>query len=92
MKRLIIGLTLLTSMSSFAAGHGGLDTTLKCVPSDEGYALIKELSAISINRVSNVTNVYKSTKISESVIAENIGLQTCLDAVTDMEAKKIINH
>ena len=92
MIKLIIGSACLMSLSAFAAGHAGLDTTLKCIPNADNYDLVKELNAISINRVNDVTNQYKSAKVSESIIAENIDLATCLNAVTDIEAKKIIKH
>lgn len=92
MKKLILGLACLMSLSTFAAGHAGLDTTLKCIPNGDNFDLVKVLNAISINRVNNVTNMYKATKVSESTIAEDIDLADCLNAVTDMEAKKIIKH
>ncbi len=92
MKKSLILLAFVISSTITAAEHAGLDSTLKCVPGDQGFNLVKELSAVYVNKVNNVFNKYHEVGVSEKVIAEGIDLETCLGVISDAEAKKLDNN
>ena len=83
-------LFMMTSLT-FAADHAGLESNFKCAPSSEGYNLVKELKAISINKVNNVKNIYNVSKIDEITLVEGITLDACSELVIDLEIGKLRN-
>ena len=92
MKLVTFSLISLLAVSAIAADHAGLDSTFKCVPKGDKYNLVKELNAVSIYRINNVHNQYTKTNVSETIIAEEIDMDTCINAVAKLEAAKIIKQ
>ena len=91
MKRIMVYVLFVSSLSVLAAEITRFETTLICNPvGNNSYDLVKKISVIDGGKLNEKHSYYTLKEISQVVIFSDIDAQTCINAITDFEAKKMV--